>query len=308
MITQSSKVNSFFLLIDVYSKWPEIFPVNKVTSSETIDILRRLFAAYGLPKLLVSDNAAGFTSSEFSSFLQRNGVQHVKTAPYHPSSNSAVERLVQTFKSAMSKNSDLPLRHRVLNFLFSVRNTPHCSTNYDPSKLFFGRPVRTKLSLALPDPKRFMCISQERQKFNFDRHHSAKPVQFEAGDTVLVSDPIGSNKCKFGKVVNRVGNVNYSINMDGRIVIKHVDQFIKFHKKSFETEKTVSQKSEPTDRAMNGDTGDFVPVVQSIPSPAEQPIETSKFDHNVVTNETSIAVDDRRYPVRSRKPPERLNL
>ena len=47
------------------------------------------------------DNGLQFVSGEFATFAKLNGMKHIKSAPYHPSINGAIERLVQTFKKAM---------------------------------------------------------------------------------------------------------------------------------------------------------------------------------------------------------------
>ena len=112
----------FLLIVDAHSKWPEIIEMKSTTASATIQELRRLFATYGLPEQLVSDNGPQFVSEEFRMFLKRNGVKHIKCAPYHPSSNGAAERLVQTFKRAMcgEEKQDLTFNHRLINFLLIV--------------------------------------------------------------------------------------------------------------------------------------------------------------------------------------------
>ena len=56
--------------------------------------LRTTFATHGLPEVLVSDNGSVFTSEDFKVFTRRNGIRHVTSAPYHPSSNGLVERAV----------------------------------------------------------------------------------------------------------------------------------------------------------------------------------------------------------------------
>ena len=55
----------WLILIDAYSKWPDIYAVSATTAQATIQQLRKVFAAYGLPKLLITDNGTQFVASEF---------------------------------------------------------------------------------------------------------------------------------------------------------------------------------------------------------------------------------------------------
>ena len=71
------------------------------TVMSTLSVLRHLFAVYGLPEQVVSDNGPQFSSEVFTKFLQANGVKHSRCSPYHPLSNRAVECFVRTFKQAM---------------------------------------------------------------------------------------------------------------------------------------------------------------------------------------------------------------
>ena len=61
--------------------------MSKTTSTRTIAELCKLFASYGLPEQIVTDNGPQFTSDEFSHFLKQNGVKHIRCSPYHPASN-----------------------------------------------------------------------------------------------------------------------------------------------------------------------------------------------------------------------------
>ena len=96
----------FLLIIDAHSKCMDIHYVNSATSSMTIENLRTTFASHGLPEIVVTDNGSNFMSSEFKSFLQKNGIRHITSAPYHPSSNGLEERAVRTFEQGMKKQSD----------------------------------------------------------------------------------------------------------------------------------------------------------------------------------------------------------
>ena len=75
------------IVMDAHSEWPEVMVMDSTTSSKTITVLREMFARYGLPRQIVSDNGLQFTSNEFKEFLTSNGVKHITTSPYHPSSN-----------------------------------------------------------------------------------------------------------------------------------------------------------------------------------------------------------------------------
>ena len=81
----------------------EVVIVNSATSTVTIEKLRAMFATHGLPETLVSDNGSVFVRVEFQEFLRRNGIKHIRTAPYHPASNGLAERAMQTFKNGMKK-------------------------------------------------------------------------------------------------------------------------------------------------------------------------------------------------------------
>lgn len=77
-----------FIVIDAYSKWIEVKPTSSSSSAATIEILDELFATYGVPLTVVSNNGTQFTSTEFTSFLQMSGVKyHRLTSPYHPATD-----------------------------------------------------------------------------------------------------------------------------------------------------------------------------------------------------------------------------
>ena len=90
------------------------------------------------------NNGSCFTSEEFGTFLTKNGVRHVKTAPYHPFSNGQAERAVQVFKNGIKKLKDGTISDRLARFLFSYRYTLHSTTGLPTAELMFGRNLRTR--------------------------------------------------------------------------------------------------------------------------------------------------------------------
>ena len=62
----------FLVVIDAYSKWLEVCPITMISTTSTapVERLRVLFARFGLPKTLVTDNGTNFASAEFAEFIQ----------------------------------------------------------------------------------------------------------------------------------------------------------------------------------------------------------------------------------------------
>lgn len=77
--------HTFLIVIDSKSKWMDVKLMDRgSTANETILKLKEIFAVYGLPVELVSDNGPPFNSSEFNAFCQANGIKPIKSPPYHP--------------------------------------------------------------------------------------------------------------------------------------------------------------------------------------------------------------------------------
>ena len=118
----------FLVLVDNHSKWFEVIVVFPTGHHST----EKYLLQHGLPEMLVSDNSSAFTSIEFQTFVGKNGIRHVRSAPYHPSSNGQAERVVQTFKEAILKTAG-DVQIRLARFLFQYCLTPHSSTCLSPA-------------------------------------------------------------------------------------------------------------------------------------------------------------------------------
>ncbi|UYV76234.1 K02A2.6-like [Cordylochernes scorpioides] len=82
----------FLVIVDAYTKWLEIFILRDITSKTIVDCLRQVFARFGLPEFLVTDNRRQFVSREMEEFTRMNRIRHTKTSPYNPSTNGLAER------------------------------------------------------------------------------------------------------------------------------------------------------------------------------------------------------------------------
>ena len=92
---------SFLIVVDAYSKWPEVVAVDDTTTDKTVDELRAIFAQWEVPLQMVMDNGPQIILAGFEIFLASNNIKHVRFSPYHPATNGLAERFVQTLKHAL---------------------------------------------------------------------------------------------------------------------------------------------------------------------------------------------------------------
>ena len=111
---------------------------------------------------IVTDNGSVFTSVEFKEFMQKNGIRHVTSAPYHPASNGLAERAVQTLEEGLKQSALGTIETKVDRFLFQYHLTPHSTTETSPAELLLGRRPRCLLDLLYPDISGKVRLSQER--------------------------------------------------------------------------------------------------------------------------------------------------
>ena len=296
---------SFLIIVDAHSKWPEVFEMGDTTTAKTIAVLRHLFASYGLPEQLVSDNGPQFSSADFSQFMKANGIKHTKCAPYHPSSNGAAERFVRTFKQAMKagRSDGRSVSHQLANFLLSYRSTPHATTNVPPATLFLGRSIRTRFDLLKPNVEQTVCAKQGAQKEHHDVH--ARSRNRCVGDQVMAKKFRSQPPWVPGTTVQQQGPLSFLVDVgDGRVWKRHVDHlFARGDGPSPEPQSPEPENSE-------------VPSSDDCPYPANPPVPTSlETDSSTPTSTpseetpTSSATSSTtgpRYPSRDRRPPTRL--
>jgi hypothetical protein len=83
-LPRSKSGNTYTLVcIDTFTKVVWIFPVREASTATVIQALDFIFATFGIPENLVSDNATQFTSRNFRRMCFARGIRHVTTMPYY---------------------------------------------------------------------------------------------------------------------------------------------------------------------------------------------------------------------------------
>lgn len=208
---------NFLVIIDSFSKWPEVFQCANTTSARTISELRKTFARFGLPHILVTDNGSQFMSAEFQTFLRANGIAHKTTAAYHPATNGLAERFVETLKKALSIAGDKPLDLALQSFLLAYRNAVHPATHDTPANLMLQFRPQTKLDLLRPQSVPHTTTVP-----------FAKSVRsFRKDDPVWIRIYNQKNKWAPGIISNVLGDVHFEITTPFGNVKRHIDQIRK---------------------------------------------------------------------------------
>lgn len=207
-----------FVVVDAYSKWPEVHVVPVQTSTSAITVLQDLFARYGVPRVLVSDNGTQFTSAEFHRFIQRHNIMHKTSAPFHPATNGQAERYVGTVKSALralaAETPSLPLQQMLHRFLFAYRRSPHTSTGVSPAERFLGRMVRSALDFLKPEPSSHAKPSD-----------TLNAPSFTIGQRVALRNYANPNKpWLVGVVLSVDGPLSYTLDVNGIFYRRHANQ------------------------------------------------------------------------------------
>ena len=60
----------YLIVVDSYSKWPEVFKCKNLNSEVAIRALHELFARFGVVDCIVSDNGTQFTLGDFKEFCE----------------------------------------------------------------------------------------------------------------------------------------------------------------------------------------------------------------------------------------------
>ncbi|XP_037965358.2 uncharacterized protein K02A2.6 isoform X1 [Plutella xylostella] len=219
----------FLVIVDSYSKWPEVFLMSNITAGKTISIFKDVYTRFGYPLHLVVDNGPTWTSNEFKEFCNITGVKMSFTPPYHPATNGAAERFVQTFKNHVKKivDSGHNLEYATNLFLFDYRTSVNRTTGVSPAKLLFGRELRSRFSLLRPQPisTRLQMHNEKLKQY----YQGSRSVLFNVGEKVMIRDY--RNKAKkwiLGQVQECLTpGVTYMVEAQGRVVKRHVNQMLK---------------------------------------------------------------------------------
>eukprot|EP00731_Ephydatia_muelleri_P003131 Em0001g3131a len=311
--------NNIYLLViqDYFTKWVEAIPLPDQTANRITTEIIRLFAVYGIPDILHSDQGTNFESTIFQQTLEAFGINKRRTTAYHPQCDGMVERvnrsLLQLLRAYVEKDYEweryLPL------VLYAYRTAVHMSTGVSPFVLMFGREPRSNdlsphiafdtnsyqgyLQAKLAELRDFvdanMVQAGAAQKTSFDSH--AKLRFFKEGDTVWLSVPKSSklgSKWEGKWIIKSVKNdINMEITDGTRTRIVHINRLQHRNQRQYNE---VPPKDYPTIDVWNAPQIDHIITSPDLPREDLPREDLPRED---------LPEEQRRYPTRQRRQPDR---
>ena len=182
------------VVIDAYSRFPEVEVVHSTLAKSTISQLEKIFARHGIPQIIKTDNGPPFSGHEYRLFMKEIGGEHRPSTPLWPQGNAEAENfmkpLVKAIKSAHNEKRNW--KRELSKFLLNYRATPHTTTNVAPAELLYNRKIRTKLPNVTTESKKHGEVKErdatakKKMKNYADARSRAKLSEIKEGDTVLV--------------------------------------------------------------------------------------------------------------------------
>jgi transposase InsO family protein len=216
-VTDAKGYKHALVVIDAFSKWVEIYPLQTLDAEEAAEALLIHIGRYGAPAEIVSDNGTQFRNHIVQELVRLVGLEHLWTIPYSSEGNGIAERMnreVLRHTRAMVFDREILDNWRIaIPFVQRILNSSRLpETGVSPAQLLFGNyldldrgiydvmstEVKTTerlsslIATSLAVQKRVMQVSadylRQRDATHMQRERE-EPTVFENDDYVLVSYP-----------------------------------------------------------------------------------------------------------------------
>ncbi|XP_029285792.1 protein NYNRIN-like isoform X1 [Cottoperca gobio] len=150
------------VVVDMWSKWVEAFPVKAQTAGAVAKILlREIIPRWGLPKKVSSDNGSHFANEAIAQIGEYLGMDIRKHCSYHPQSGGAVERENGTIKNKLAKccaDTKMSWTQALPIVLMYMRMRKRTRSQLGPFEILFGAPPQIGLTApGMPLPSTTLC-------------------------------------------------------------------------------------------------------------------------------------------------------
>ena len=215
---------------------------------------------FGIPNKILTDQGREFMSNLFKNMAKLFKIKQLRTSPYHPQTNGALERTHQTLSDYLKhfvNENKTDWDNFIDLFSFSYNTTTHSSTNYTPYELIFGIKATLPSSILKPPEfhysyddylinltyklrktrelaKNLLIESKQRNKIYYDKKTKSK--DYKIGDKVYLkveqfqkSKKLSSRYEGPFEVLKLIPPSNITIKQNRKEITVHVDNVKPYH-------------------------------------------------------------------------------
>lgn len=271
LIPPSDRGHRYILtLVDCATRYPEAVPLKKIETEDVAEALVEIFTRVGIPKEMLSDRGAQFTSGLMEEIGRLLSMRRTFTTPYHPAANGLVERFNGTLKLMLRRMCAERPRdwdRYIHPLLFAYREVPQESTGFAPFEMIYGHDVRGPLRIlrelwtkTFPDPEvkttyqyvldlttkleETCALARENlkaAKVSQAKYYNRKAQQRDmmVGQKVLVLRPMKQNKLQLQwrgpyTIVQKIGEVDYKVDVAGKPKTFHANMLRHYQERGTE--------------------------------------------------------------------------
>ena len=216
-----SGCTALLVVIDVFTGFILLRALKNTTAHSVANELWKIFADFGLPKIIQSDNGSEFVNDIIKILVKLTGIDHRFISPYNPRADGKVERSIGTVMSIIKKslhgtsnNWDMFVSFAQLSF----NNKISSLTGSSPFSLMFGRSLNDMvdytssdeslidlenwrehqkkiLSLIYPAISERISVKKNAMTKELDKHRRLLANDsIPPGSIVMLIDPVRANK------------------------------------------------------------------------------------------------------------------
>ena len=227
--------------VDLYSGWPEAFPVPDKSADRIVHlILEEIFPRFGCPLQIVTDNGTENINRQVRETLDAMNIHHIKTSYCSPQSNARTERTHRVLHTVLGKQiqEDVQTWDLYLNqTLAAIRFHVNESSKFSPFFLLYNRDVVLPLDTILKPHKRYYgddefqnCLQNQHKSFTLVHRHmkeakkrqkeyadrGSKDDNFQVGDPVYLRNHRRTNKLDvnwspFYRITKKTGDLSFHV-------------------------------------------------------------------------------------------------
>ena len=320
-MSETANGNKYILsIVDNFSKYAITYATAKQDTQTVIECLTKLFAEFGVPNKILSNQGRMFVSKTFLDFCALWNAKKITSTSYHPQTQGLVERfngtVIRILKRYVYKTQekwDISLPYAT----YAYNTTEQKTNGVTPYEVLFGKKANTLLLDILKPKDSDYTISEyiaklkteinkiseivtQRQnkvrnaeKDKYDK--KAKGQCFAVGDRVLLFNPaikLGQNK-KFAPsyvgpftITEQLNETNFEIEPDEqneKTQIVHQNRL-----KRYKGDKKTTNDKQAT--VTNNDNNETGPVNNNIPDTGNDTDSSDSDDENNVQTHTEETI------------------